>query len=260
MSDVLMRADTLSLAAGGRLLQTGITLNIHAGEVLVVAGASGCGKSTLLRHLVGLQTPPEGQVWLATPEGEVNLHALAPGDPRLSRSLGVAFQGGALFSSMSVGENVMLPLQMFGDLSEADGEAKAREKLALAGLAPEAFDLMPAALSGGMKKRAAIARALALDPPLLFLDEPSAGLDPLAAARLDELITRLAGEGGHAIVLVSHELESIFAVGHRLLFLDVDAGHPTALGPPRELLASGPPAVREFLARGRPSTHSPNPP
>ncbi|WP_346728422.1 ABC transporter ATP-binding protein [Rubrivivax gelatinosus] len=248
-SEVLVRAEHLTMAFGSNVVQRDLDFEIRRDEVFVIAGASGCGKSTLLRHLVGLEPPAAGRVLHAG-------HDLYASDDAtlatLRRAFGVMFQGGALWSSMTVGENVMLPLELFSPMDAAEREAEARFKLALVGLAGS-FDAEPAALSGGMKKRAAIARALALDPALLFLDEPSAGLDPLTSARLDELLLHLRHDFGTTIVMVTHELESLMAVGDRLLFLDAQTKTMTALGPPRELAASGPPAVREFLARGRPA-------
>jgi len=246
--ELLMKVDNLSLHAGGRELQHGLNFDVRAGEVLAIVGASGCGKSTLLRHMIGLQRPKAGKVtWLANGDNR-DVH----GDDPPRREIGVAFQAGALWSSMTVGENVMLPLELHTGLDEAEREQRARFKLALAGLPdPATFDAEPAQLSGGMRKRAAIARALVLDPPLLCLDEPSAGLDPLTSARLDDLIKRLRDDVGTAIVLVTHELESLFAVADRLLFLDVETHTAKALGPPAELRDHGPDAVREFLTRGQ---------
>ncbi|MFT7722549.1 MAG: ATP-binding cassette domain-containing protein [Roseateles sp.] len=254
--EVLMRVENLSLHAGGRELQRGLSFDVLAGEVLAICGASGCGKSTLLRHLIGLQAPRAGSVtWVA---GGAQRDVYGDDPPR--REIGVAFQAGALWSSMTVGENVMLPLELHTGLDEPQREQQARFKLALAGLPdPATFDAEPASLSGGMRKRAAIARALVLDPPLLCLDEPSAGLDPLTSARLDDLIQRLKDDVGTAIVLVTHELDSLFAVADRVLFLDVQARTATALGPPAELRDHGPAAVREFLTRGRAApAHAPH--
>jgi phospholipid/cholesterol/gamma-HCH transport system ATP-binding protein len=258
-NETLMRVDNLSLHAGGRELQRGLSFDVRAGEVLAICGASGCGKSTLLRHMIGLQTPQTGSVTWCAEGAARDVH----GDDPPRREIGVAFQAGALWSSMTVGENVMLPLELYTDLSATQREQQARYKLALAGLNdPATFDAEPSSLSGGMKKRAAIARALALDPPLLCLDEPSAGLDPLTSARLDDLIVRLKRDLGTGIVLVTHELDSLFAVADRLLFLDVQARTATALGPPQELRDHGPAPVREFLARGRtlPEADTPPPP
>jgi len=246
--EVLIRVQDVSLHAGGRELQHGLTFDVLAGEVLAIVGASGCGKSTLLRHMIGLQKPQTGRVTWTAGGKERDVH----GDDPPRREIGVAFQAGALWSSMTVGENLMLPLELYTEMPEAQREQQARYKLALAGLSdPATFDAEPAALSGGMRKRAAIARALVLDPPLLCLDEPSAGLDPLTSARLDDLILRLKRDIGTGIVLVTHELESLFAVADRMLFLDVEAHTATALGPPKELREHGPEPVREFLTRGQ---------
>jgi len=242
----LLRAEGLSLAVAGRLLMENLSFELQRGEILVLMGGSGCGKSTLMRHLIGLQEPALGRVIF----GERDLaHADVEELARLRRQFGVMFQGGALWSSMTVGENVMLPLTEFSELDEDAAEQMARFKLALVGM-EGAFDELPSALSGGMKKRAAIARAMALDPPLLFLDEPSAGLDPISSASLDELILNLRDHLGTSIVLVTHELSSIFAVADRALFLDAKEKTMTALDAPRRLLESGPETVRLFLRRG----------
>lgn len=242
----LVRVEGLTMAFGSNVVQHDLNFEIRPGEVLAIAGGSGCGKSTLLRHLIGLQAPAKGRVLY----GQSDLYAADEDEKtELLQNFGVMFQAGALWSSMTVGENVMLPLQVLTDMGEAQREQAARFKLALVGLAGN-FDTEPAALSGGMRKRAAIARALALDPPLLFLDEPSAGLDPLTSAHLDELIMHLRDDLGTTVVMVSHELESIFALADRLLFLDAKTKTMTALGPPRELRRSGPEEVQHFLRRG----------
>jgi phospholipid/cholesterol/gamma-HCH transport system ATP-binding protein len=243
--DSLVQVCKLTMAFGDNVVQRDLNFDVRAGEVLVIAGGSGCGKSTLLRHLIGLQVPAAGQVLY----GEQDLYATQPDARRaLMQTFGVAFQAGALWSSMTVGENVMLPMQLFTDMDPQQCEQEARFKLALVGLAGS-FDKEPAALSGGMKKRAAIARALALNPALLFLDEPSAGLDPLTSAHLDELIMHLRDDLGTSVVMVSHELASIFALADRVLFLDAQTRTMTALGPPQELLNDGPPGVQSFLRR-----------
>lgn len=235
----------LRMAFGDTLVQQGLAFDILAGEVLAIIGGSGCGKSTLMRHLIGLHRPAAGQVLY----GSEDLNDCPPEvGARLRRGFGVMFQAGALWSSMSVGDNVMLPLQYFSTLKAAEIEARARDKLALVGLA-DSFDAEPSALSGGMRKRAAIARALALDPALLYLDEPSAGLDPPSAARLDELILQLRHAHGSTVVLVTHELDSLFAVADRVLFLDAGLKTMTALDAPRTLLETGPQNVRDFLHR-----------
>ncbi|MDN3920646.1 ABC transporter ATP-binding protein [Roseateles violae] len=246
--EALVRVEDLTIAYGRKLVQRGLSFEIRRGEVLVIMGGSGCGKSSLLRHLIGLQRPAAGRIRY----GEEDINDEDPQQQaRLRRGFGVSFQAGALWSSMTVGENVMLPLELIGGLGTAEREQKAREKLALVGLADQ-FDTEPAALSGGMRKRAAIARALALEPPLLYLDEPSAGLDPLSAARLDELMLALRDAQGATLVLVTHELPSIFAVADRALFLDAERKTMTALDAPERLLQEGPPEVREFLRRGAP--------
>ena len=242
----LVRVEGLTMAFGSKVIQRDLDFEILPGEVLALAGGSGCGKSTLLRHLIGLQVPAKGRVLY----GEQDLYT-ADEDARtaLLQSFGVMFQAGALWSSMTVGENVMLPMQVLGHMDAERREQEARFKLALVGLAGS-FDAEPATHSGGMRKRAAIARALALDPPLLFLDEPSAGLDPLTSAHLDELIMHLRDDLGTTVVMVSHELESIFALADRLLFLDAQSKTMTALGPPKELRRNGPEEVQRFLRRG----------
>jgi phospholipid/cholesterol/gamma-HCH transport system ATP-binding protein len=241
----LVRVQALTMAYGDNIIQHDLNFDIAAGEVFVIVGGSGCGKSTLLRHLVGLQAPAQGSVCY----GRRDLYASDDTTlAALRREFGVTFQAGALWTSMTVGENVMLPLQLFTDMDANDREQEARFKLALAGL-PDSFDAEPASLSGGMKKRAAIARALALNPALLFLDEPSAGLDPLSSTHLDDLITHLCHDLGTTVVMVSHELDSIFAVADRMLFLDTQSKTMTALGPPLELQSHGPEHVQDFLRR-----------
>lgn len=243
-----MSARGLTVAHGDEVVLRDIDFDIAPGEVFVIVGASGSGKSSLLRDLIGLQVPLAGQVLIAGQD-------LYRGDDAtlsaLRRRFGVMFQAGALWSAMTVGENLMLPLRLFTPLTRESREQRARLKLALVGL-DGAFDLMPAQLSGGMRKRAALARALALDPALLFLDEPGSGLDPVNAARLDGLILQLREQLGTTVVLVTHEIDSAFAVADRVLFLDEVEKTMTALDSPRTLLAEGPPRVREFLHRGRP--------
>jgi phospholipid/cholesterol/gamma-HCH transport system ATP-binding protein len=243
----LMQVQGLSAQAGGRTILHDIDFEVRQGEVLVVMGPSGCGKSTLLRHLVGLQRPLAGRVLLDGHDLHAgNEDALAA----LRRRFGVMFQAGALWSSMSLGENLMLPMRLFTRLNAAQRVQRARDKLALVGL-QDGFDLMPAQLSGGMRKRAALARALALEPKLLFLDEPGSGLDPLNAARLDALVLELRHHLGTTVVMVTHDIASVFAVADRALYLDEQAMTMTALGAPQDLLQQGPPAVRRFLGSAR---------
>lgn len=246
----LLRAQHLALGFPDKPVLHDLNFEVRAGEVFVILGGSGGGKSTLLRCLIGLHEPSAGRVLY----GERDLYRSDEATvAALRREFGVMFQAGALWSSMTVGENVMLPLQMTKAsnslLSDADREQEARFKLALVGLG-DAFDAEPAALSGGMRKRAAIARAMALNPPLLFLDEPSAGLDPLTAARLDELIVHLCKDLGTTVVMVSHDLDSIFSVADRALFLDAQTQTQAAIGAPLQLRNHGPEVARDFLNRG----------
>ena len=248
----LVQVQGLDIAAGGRWVQRGLDFTVERGEVLVIVGASGSGKSTLLRHLVGLDVPAAGRVLF---EGR-DLHAGRDDEQAaLRRRFGVMFQAGALWSSMSLGENLMLPMRLFTTLGAAERRRRARFKLALVGL-DGGFDLMPSQLSGGMRKRAALARALALDPELLYLDEPGSGLDPLNAARLDELVLNLRQHLGTTVVMVTHEIASVFAVATRALFLDDEEKTMTALGAPLDLLRHGPDAVRSFFQRGAPALES----
>ena len=240
----VLQVRKLSVQVEGRLILRDIDFEVRQGEVLVVLGTSGSGKSTLLRHLIGLQRPLAGEVLL-------HGHNLHDGDESalaaLRRGFGVMFQAGALWSSMTLGENLMLPMRLFTSMGPAERAQRAREILARVGL-DAGFDLMPAQLSGGMRKRAALARALALDPPLLFLDEPGSGLDPLNVARLDELVLELRHHLGKTVVMVTHDIASAFAVADRALYLDETAMTMTALGTPEELLRHGPAAVQRFLA------------
>jgi phospholipid/cholesterol/gamma-HCH transport system ATP-binding protein len=239
----VLEARALAIAAGGEVVQRDLSFSVRRGEVLAIAGPSGCGKSTLLRHLAGLDAPLAGQVLV---DG-LDLNTGSREDQAaLRRRVGVMFQAGALWSSMSVGENLMLPLRLFTPLPRAERERQARFKLALVGL-DGAFDRRPAELSGGMKKRAALARALVLDPELLLLDEPGSGLDPPNAARLDLLVAQSSRHLGTTVVMVTHTMDSVFSIADRLLLLHSDAGLPAAIGSPHELAAHGPAAVRHFL-------------
>lgn len=245
----MMQARGLTVSAGGREVLRGLNFEVQRGEVLAIMGESGCGKSTLLRHLAGLQAPLAGQVLL---DGQDLYDADDAWSAALRRRLGVMFQAGALWSSKTVGENLTLPLQLFTDLPRAAREEQARFRLALVGL-DGAFNLMPAQLSGGMRKRAALARALALDPEILLLDEPGSGLDPINAARLDELVRNLRQHGGATVVMVTHDVASIFNVATRALYLDETERTMTAIGSPQHLLQHGPETVRQFLRHGAPA-------
>src|SRR5271167_3892142 len=228
---------------GEREILHGISFEVPAGETLVILGGSGSGKSTLLRTLVGLETPSSGEIWIQNKD----FASITDGErDDLLKKMGMSFQGGALFGSMTVGENVALPLQEHTNLDESTIEIMVRLKLDQVGLSGFG-SYMPAQLSGGMKKRAAIARALAMDPEILFFDEPSAGLDPIIAAGIDELILKLKKAFGITIVVVTHELASAFLIADRMML--INKGNIVANGTPKELRESQNPRVRQFLDR-----------
>lgn len=241
----IIRVKNLKAAYGGRVVLENINFEVKRGEVFVILGRSGSGKSTLLKHLIGLLQPVEGEVWI---EGKNVLAATGVERENLLRSFGVLYQSGALFGSMSVLENVRLPLDEFTRLPWAARNLAAVSKLKLVGLAGVAH-AMPSELSGGMQKRAAIARAMALDPPLLFLDEPSVGLDPVTSAGLDDLILQLARMFGITFVIVTHELESISTIASRGIMLDDRSRTIIAEGKPAQLRDSTDPRVRDFFQR-----------
>src|SRR5215470_4501062 len=237
----------LTMAYGSFVIQHDISFTIAKGEVFVIMGGSGSGKSTLLNHMVGLLAPASGDVLY---DGESFWHAPDDERDRLRRRLGVAYQAGALWSSMTLAENVALPLETFTALPPRQIEEIVSLKLALVGLAGfEEF--YPSEISGGMLKRAGVARAMALDPDILFFDEPSAGLDPITSRRLDDLILDLRQSLGATMVVVTHELASIFAIADRAVYLDAETRTMIALGNPRTLRDESPePKVRAFLTRG----------
>jgi len=233
----------LHVAYGEREILHGITFDVPAGETVVILGGSGSGKSTLLRTLVGLEAPTSGEIIV---RGK-NLQKLSAEEWReLRQHIGISFQSGALFGSMTVGENVALPLHEHTQLDPATIEIMVRLKLNEVGLSGYE-DYMPAQLSGGMKKRAAVARAMAMDPEILFFDEPSAGLDPIIAAGIDQLLLKLKEAFGITIIVVTHELASAFLIADRMVLLD--KGNIVANGTPTELQASSQPRVRQFLDR-----------
>jgi phospholipid/cholesterol/gamma-HCH transport system ATP-binding protein len=237
----------LTMAFGPRVVQQDLDFRIGRGEIFVIMGDSGCGKSTLLRHMIGLNRPARGDVLY---EGEPLWEGDEEARERLMDRFGVLYQSAALWSSMTLEENVALPLTERRGLGRREAADVARLKLALVGLAGfEAHH--PAEVSGGMRKRAGLARAMALDPEILFFDEPSAGLDPLSSRRLDDLILELRESSGTTIVLVTHELPSIFELGDNAVFLDAERKTMIASGRPEQLKESDEPKVRAFLARGR---------
>src|SRR5258706_68238 len=233
----------LRVSYGEREILHGISFDVVRGETLVILGGSGSGKSTLLRTLVGLEKPSAGEIWI---KGRDLAKISAAEMDEIRRKIGMSFQGGALFGSMTVGENVALPLREHTTLEDSTIEIILRLKLQQVGL--EGFEYYtPAQLSGGMKKRAAVARALAMDPEILFFDEPSAGLDPIIAAGIDELILELKRAFHMTIIVVTHELASAFLIADRMLL--IDKGNIVALGTTEEMRSSTQPRVRQFLDR-----------
>lgn len=245
----LLAVEELEMRFGDRLIQTGVSFEVEPGTIFAIMGGSGVGKSTLLRHLVGLLPPAAGRVayngtdyWAASDEERSTLRA----------GFGMLFQSAALWTSMTLLENVCMPLEQHTRLDAPQREARAREMLDWVELG-EFADYYPVDLSGGMKKRAGLARAIAAEPPLLFLDEPSAGLDPISSKRLDDLVLKVRERTGAAIVVVSHELPSLFAIADDGIFFDAESKTPIARGAPRELREqSRHPLVRAFLRREEP--------
>lgn len=236
----------LAVGFGTRVVQRDLSFDVRRGSIFAVMGGSGCGKSTVLKALIGLLAPFAGTVLV---EGEDYWHASEERRAEIGRRFGVLFQAGALWSSMTVAENIALPLRMFTGLDEASIDLLVRLKLALVGLA-DAGGRMPSELSGGMRKRAGLGRALALDPALLFFDEPSAGLDPISSRRLDELILELRDGLGATIVMVSHELPSLLSIADDGVFLDAETKTALAHGAPRLLAETAThPIIHAFMHR-----------
>lgn len=241
-----IHVDALTMAYGDFVVMRDLNFDVAAGEILVIMGGSGCGKSTLLKHLIGLKQPASGSISYGTQP----FSAASPQERQsLLRKVGVTYQSGALFSSMTLAENVAVPLEKETRLKKDQIREITSYKLSLVGLAGFE-DFYPSEISGGMRKRASLARAIALDPKLLFFDEPSAGLDPVSSARLDDLILQLRNSLGTTVVIVTHELDSIFAIADNCIYLDVETRTLTAKGSPRELVADPPnQRVLEFLTR-----------
>lgn len=243
MAEPIIEIRDLITSYGNRRILDGINLTVYHGETLTILGRSGCGKSTLLRQIIGLSKPTSGEIFIKGQDvTKLNEDALLP----ILRKVGMLFQGAALFNSMSVGDNVALPLREHTQLEESTIKIMTRMKLDQVGLAGFE-DFMPAQLSGGMKKRAGLARAIAMDPDILFCDEPSAGLDPIVAVGIDQLILQLQKAFKMTIVVVTHELASVELIADRVALLD--SGKILSLGTIDELKASDDPKVRQFFNR-----------
>src|SRR6201984_2280704 len=242
-AETMISVRDLRVNYGAHEILHGISFDVHRGETLVILGGSGSGKSTLLRTLVGLEKAGSGEIWI---KGK-NIAAISQEEmDEIRKRIGMSFQGSALFGSMSVGENVALPLREHTKLEDSTIEIMLRLKLEQVGLAGFEY-YMPSQLSGGMMKRAAVARAMAMDPEILFFDEPSAGLDPIIAAGIDQLFLKLKEPFDLPIIVVTHELASAFLIADRMVLLD--KGHIVAVGTTAELQASAHPRVRQFLDR-----------
>jgi phospholipid/cholesterol/gamma-HCH transport system ATP-binding protein len=243
----LITVEDLTMAFGNNVIQRDLTFTINRGDVFIVMGGSGCGKSTLMRNLIGLQQPAKGKVFY----GNISFWDIGePDRQRVLRRIGVMYQGGALWSSMTLCENITLMIQEYLEIDSKEARELASLKLALVGLAGFE-DYYPSEISGGMKKRASIARAMALDPEILFLDEPSGGLDPISARMLDDLILQLKSSLGTTVIVITHELASIFTIGNNSVFLDVETKTMIASGHPRILLEECKNStVQRFLTRG----------
>lgn len=248
MTDVKIKVQNLTVAYGSNVLMKDVDFEVNTGDVFIIMGGSGSGKSSLLRVLTGLKEPAKGKVWL---NGKDFYAAGGKEQKILMQNCGILYQSGALFSSMTLAENVALPLQQYTDYSIGTIREIVALKLALVGLRGYE-DFYPAELSGGMKKRAGLSRAMALDPEILFFDEPSAGLDPVSSNLLDDLILEINRSLGTTIVVITHELSSIFAIGNNSIYLDAETKGISAKGNPHELLKNPPnQRVLSFLTGGK---------
>lgn len=245
-SESFISVRDLSIGYGSSVVQRNLNFDIRKNDIFFVIGGSGCGKTTLLKSMIGLIEPTKGEVLY---DGVNFYRADEEAQLDLLKSWGITFQTGALFSSMTLAENVALPLQLYTDLSEKQMAEAVAYKLALVGLAGFE-DFYPSEISGGMHKRAGLARAIALDPQLLFFDEPSAGLDPISSLRLDQLIVQVCEALGSTVIIVSHELPSILSIGTNCVFLDAQTKTMLDSGDPKHLLEhSSQDKVRQFLSR-----------
>ena len=247
MTNPIITVKNLKVAYGDFVLFKGLNYTVNQGDIFIIMGASGCGKSSMLKVLTGLVTPTEGKVEI---DGKDFFGAETTEKMQIMKECGVLYQSGALFSSMTLKENVAMPLELYSDYTPQEISELASYKLALTGL--YGFeDFYPSEISGGMKKRAALSRALALDPKIVYCDEPSAGLDPISSKRLDDLLIELNQSLGTTFVVVTHELSSIFAIGTNSIFLDGSVKNITGRGNPNELLKNPPDDnIYEFLTRG----------
>lgn len=243
----IITVKNLTMAYGSYVVMNDLNFTVKRGEIKVLMGGSGCGKSTLLKYLVGLRPAGDGEIYY----GDERFDPASSSYESICRRFGVLFQAGALWSSMTVEENVALPLHLYSKYKKAEIRELVDFKLSLVGLAGFGHRF-PSELSGGMRKRAGLARAIALDPEILFFDEPSAGLDPLSSRRLDDLILELRDALGATVVIVTHELASIFAIADTGLFLDAETKYSISDADPREVIKdpNANPKVREFLLRG----------
>ena len=246
MQEDVFKIENLTMAYDDYTVMQDLNFTVKRGEIFFIMGGSGCGKSTLLRHMIGLIHPAKGAIYY---NGKNFSDATAEQKQDMLREFGVLYQGGALWSSMSLSENIMLPLKEFSNIGDAEAEDLVNLKLSLVGLGGFG-GFYPSEISGGMAKRAGLARAIALDPKVLFFDEPSAGLDPVSSHRLDELLLQMRDCLGATVVIVSHELSSIFDIADRAVFLDAKTKRQTAVGDPRLMRETGPDEVRFFLNRG----------
>lgn len=254
-NEPFIKVQDLSIGYGNRVVQQNLNFEVRKNDIFFIIGGSGCGKTTLLKHMIGLIEPAKGKVFY---EGADFYNSGPDVQLELLKTWGITYQTGALFSSMTLAENVALPLQLYTDLSEQQIANTVAYKLALVGLAGfEEF--YPSEISGGMHKRAGLARAIALDPQLLFFDEPSAGLDPISSLRLDQLILQVCQAMDSTVIIVSHELPSILTIGTNCVFLDAQSKTMLDTGDPKELLQhSDQPKVRQFLSRGEAAVEEPH--
>lgn len=244
--DAVISARDLTMAYGSRLIQQHVSFDVMRGDIFVIMGGSGCGKSTLLKHLLGLIEPADGSIFY----GDKNFtQATSAERQQLRRNWGITYQSGGLISAMTLAENVTLPLEQYTNYTPDEIKEVVALKLALVGL--DGYQgFLPADISGGMRKRAALARAIALDPDILFFDEPSAGLDPISSRRLDDLILQIKESTGASVVMVTHELPSIFAIANNAIYLDADSKHMIDSGNPLSMRDHSEHAVvRQFLNR-----------